>query len=61
MTDYEIAQIRLRAWEAVSGWGNTSKVNDKEELKIWGWSERMKFADELANWALNTSKQGQDA
>jgi hypothetical protein len=50
MSPFEKAQIKLRAWEALNGWG--TKMPDKEFSDVWNWDERLKWADKLTEWAL---------
>jgi hypothetical protein len=49
MTDFEKAQIKLRAWEALVGWGTTK---DNKLSEPWDWNDRLKYADLLATWAI---------
>lgn len=49
-TEHEIAQVRLEAWKAISGWG----ITKDEKIELWNWDERKKRARELADWALET-------
>ena len=56
-TKYEIAQVRLRAFEILAGWGvQIPATDDKKppELRLWNFDERMKFAAQLASWALKS-------
>ncbi len=57
MTEYEIAQIRLRAFELLAGWGKPIPPNDQckyPTVETWNLEERMKHALELANWAIGS-------
>ena len=54
-TEYEIAQVRLRAFEILAGWGvQIPSTDDKRipELKLWNLEDRMKYAARLSAWAL---------
>ena len=48
------ADIRLRAFDLLSGWGttdlNAEKIEDR--IKPWDFDMRLKYATRLANWAL---------
>jgi len=50
MTDFEKAQIKLRAWEMLKGWGATKEKGKDPEP--WNWDDRLKFADLLVDWAV---------
>ena len=56
MTPFEKAQIRLRAWKMLRGWGERAK--DGEVSEPWGWDDRLKFAAILADWAID--EEGKD-
>jgi hypothetical protein len=49
MTPFEKAQIKLRAWEALAGWG--VKKGDDKFPEPWNWDQRLKHAEQLADWA----------
>lgn len=51
MTPFERAQIRLRAWEALAGWG-TKKEGEKLS-EPWNWDKRLEYADQLAEWSAS--------
>jgi hypothetical protein len=61
MTDFEKAQIRLQAWEAIRGWG-VMKKDDKgiPTNEPWNWDERLKFAERLFEWATRTPQESGD-
>jgi hypothetical protein len=56
LTTYERAQIRLRAFELLDGWGDKSSTPDAKDLVDrlpvpWGLEVRKRYAKELAEWA----------
>ena len=48
LTTYERAQLRLRAWRALKGWGRRDRVGVFIELNM---TERMAEAERLVGWA----------
>ena len=59
-TEFERAQIRLRAFKLLEGWGNMSPTpeakNALDRFPVpWDLQTRMKYAGELAEWALTPS------
>lgn len=44
------AHVRLRAFEALEGWGTTDRITGK--FTVWGFDVRTARAEELAEWAL---------
>ncbi len=57
-TDYERAQVRLRAFELLQGWGNPSPTPDAKDLIDrfpipWNFETRIRHAKTLADWAFD--------
>ena len=48
LTTYERAQLRLRAWRALKGWGRRGKDGVFAEFDM---TERMAEAERLVGWA----------
>ncbi len=68
VNDYERALIKLRAWEALTGWGVQLPLSENptlderlDRVRVWTFEERMKKADELAAWALRPCKEKEEA
>lgn len=48
MTEFERAQIRLKIWEALAGWGIKKGKNELHET--WNWKQRLENAEKLYEW-----------
>lgn len=54
MTPFEMAQLRLRAFELLHGYGETDETG---KFRRWGLHEKKAHAAELASWAAGTSRE----
>lgn len=62
MSEYERALLRLKCWEALTGWGtieppddcgeDTSVMRKLTAHKPWHWGQRLDKADELYQWTI---------
>jgi hypothetical protein len=58
MTPFEKAQIRLKVWEALAGWG--TKNTEEKFPEPWNWEDRLKFADLLFKWVCEIEEDSNE-
>lgn len=62
MTDMEIALLRIRAWDALNGWGHDVELSEDDPRRVKlgqttehilnNFEERCATAEKLVTWAL---------